>query len=185
MRDPQIRSYADSPPLYPDPRGTHQYGWPDVSESDVDLVRSFMQEGGRGMFVLRAPTRGTAGQEWKALVEAYYGDEIRPGFFERDLVDPQRQDSRDGKLVVVSELKRYFGHLTSADLMEFKRNNRSSRRDLRRHASAASRERELRQLIEEEAEAEYREAADEAADALVDIATWAQTPSSTSPSKRT
>jgi peptide subunit release factor 1 (eRF1) len=118
-------------------------------------------------------------------VEAYYGDEIRPGFFERDLVDPQRQDSRDGKLVVVSELKRYFGHLTSADLMEFKRNNRSSRRDLRRHASAASRERELRQLIEEEAEAEYREAADEAADALVDIATWAQTPSSTSPSKRT
>jgi hypothetical protein len=167
MTDPEVRSYAESPPHVPDWSGD-SYGWPDRNDHDVRLVREYIQERGRGMYVLR---RGLG----KSLVEAYYPIEVRAQFV-GTLSGPQLADYKEGRLVVVKELLRYDGPLTHQQLFEFKKNNRNSRRDLKRHATASYHKQDIDRSLEGEGDDHVDMLTEEVGEAFGDAVGYAMTP---------
>lgn len=166
-RDPLIRSYSDPPPHTPT-LGSQEdwtYRWPVENEPDVALLRSYMQEQGRGLYVLRMPT-GDA----KVLVQAFYPDEISSLFAGSELYGTQLADYKDGRLVVTDELalwrgpldpyrelKKLTGRGGTVRLVEFKRNNRNARLDLKRQSDGGFRAQELSTALEGEGEQEIED----------------------------
>lgn len=142
--DPMVRHASDPAPLIP---GTLlRFRWPS-DPSDTEVIRSTVQESGRGLFVLEAPMPA-GGTTVKVLAEAYYPEDVRASYFEN--MDPFRKaDSSMGRLIVVSTLDlkgtiqvgsgvgSFFGYidLTSPMLDEIRRNNRNANSRLKRNAS--------------------------------------------------
>lgn len=158
-RDPQIRDYNESPPLVPGSRA--RFRWPEKGDRDVERIRSDVQSGAPGLFVLGMPD----GQR-KAIVEAYYPEGIRSAFYESELDPMRREDHQNGRLVAVNVLRVFEGDLDQRLIAEIRRNNREARSDLARTSSAHSR----RLAIEDEHEAEFAREADEYGDAYAHAA---------------
>lgn len=162
-RDPQIRSYEQQPPLIPGSR--FRFEWPDYDDPDVYRIRTEVQEGAPGLYVLRSPDRNM-----KAIVEAYYPEGIRHSFYENELDPYRRADYQDGNLVVVHVWRVITREIDNRILDEIRRNNRSARSDLKRSASAHDRLLEMRNRREEEetASVEVREFLDMYTDAALE-----------------
>ncbi len=174
--DPHVRSYAASAPVTPDYSG-RRYGWPDPYDADVALLRSYMTEEGRGLFVLRAAVRGLKADEPHALVEAYYPEDIRPAYYSTWLTSPQKADYQDGRLVVVAEFAIFpSGNLTERALLEFKKNNRNAQRDLKRQACASYQKQDLDHGIKAEQEADVDKALGDLGEDMGDRLWSAMTP---------
>lgn len=162
MRDPLIRSYHETPPFQPglDPV---RFRWPGRHEQDVRKIRESVQDGGKGLYVLIDPAK-----DCKALVEAYYPEDIRPSYAKpervqietsygnevvtmSDQLNPyQYEDFRVGRLVCIAVEKRYVGELDGKDIVKIRKGNANARKDLRRNASAWVRAQNMRTKAERE-----------------------------------
>lgn len=139
-----------------------RFQMPRKGDPDVERLRDGVQEGAAHLYVLYLPTMA-GGSNVKVIAEAYHPDQLQPGTW--FMVDPrQRADWQDGKLVVIGTKAvdgtfkvggkhpgsvHAFFNLTEAMLAELRRNNRNARRDLKRKASAAYLEQEIRNAQEE------------------------------------
>ena len=153
--DPMVRYPHDPAPLIPG--SLHRFRWPRDSH-DTEVIRREIQDRGRGLFVLEH-ARTVAGTPLKVLAEAYYGDEIRPGYFQ-NLDSARQEDARMGRLVIVAVLPlrgtfrvgKGLGSfpaylwLTGDMIEEIRRNNRSARSDLKRQSSAVHRRQALEDI---------------------------------------
>lgn len=125
-----------------------RFQWPDRDDPDLALVRSGVQEGAKGLYVLYLPIT-IGGSPVKVLAEAYYPDEMRDATW--TMLDPrQRADWQDGRLVVIATVPLSgtfvfgdgkqgsvyaFMQLDERAVEELRRNNRDSRQDLKRQVS--------------------------------------------------
>jgi len=186
--DPMIRDRHDAPPLVPG--SAIRFKWPQPFDSDVEKVRTGVQERGRGLFVLRAPFG-----EAKCLVEAYYPHEITANYAE-SVLDPLRfADMRQGRLIVVGNPRfretmkvgegvgsfRVLGPkgVTPTLLEEVRRNNRNARSHLKRNANPMYAKQELNDIIHQREQEAFDRWEDFYADA------WKQTVKFALPEKRT
>lgn len=183
--DPLVRHKHDPAPLIP---GTLvRFRWPSDSH-DTEVIRSRVQERGRGLFVLEAP-RTMAGTPVRVLAECYYGDEIHPSYWKQ--LDPFRtEDARMGRLVCITTLPLRgtqsigtgFGsfngyiRLIPGMVREIRRNNRNARSHLKRQTVASYRAQEMRNRRAEEEEPIYEEWAERYAQAYIEGGTYAVHP---------
>lgn len=152
MRDPAIRSYAESPP-YVGGGLRVRYRWPDPSSRAVRKVREQVQEGGRALYVLYDPILDS-----EVLVEALYADEIWNENYRRQdggMLDPfQYDDFQRGGLVTLipfpsggplheSRWPVPNDRALEAAIAEIRQFNRSARRDLKRNATESYHAQEL------------------------------------------
>lgn len=150
MKDPYIRSYADSPP-YLGGGVKARYRWPDRASVAVRKVREEVQESGRALYVLYDPILGC-----EVLVEALYSDEIWNENYRRGMMfDPfQYDDFQRGGLVTLIPFPSggpihesrwpIPNERALADaIAEIRQFNRSSRKDLKRTANEGYHAKEL------------------------------------------
>lgn len=136
-RDPQARHNNEVAPLVPG-SSSARFVWPAPGDSDVERIRSDVQEGGPGLYVFYMPD-GTR----KALVEAYYPEGIRDAFFEQELDPYRRADCRLGRLVAVNVIRILDSPVDQRTIQEIRRNNRAARRELKRMSTSGDRLREI------------------------------------------
>lgn len=168
-RDPHVRSYADPGPLVP---GVWvRFRWPEPYDDDVRRVREDLQEEGRGLFVLRAPFLDSV----RCLVEAYYPEDIRQAYFERELDPLRRMDCRMGRLVVVGNdlapgrrPAMWRGPLDPRIVTALRASNRSARADLKRQVSPLYFKQALQDVNDREEDLLLEEWTDQYAEAFLD-----------------
>ncbi len=173
--DREIRDRADEAPLIPGLK--YRFSWPDPWDEDVIQIRTKMQEGGRNMFVLRTP------QGDKALVEAYYPDEISADYA-GNWLDPIRlADCRQGRLVVVGDdlgparrPLRWSGRLDNSIITAMRQCNRNARKDLRRQVNSTYTKLELDDRMAEDENAAFARFADFYEQAVTDSIKFGMTP---------
>jgi len=173
--DREIRDRVDEAPFIPGLK--YRFSWPDPWEEDVVQIREKMQEGGRNMFVLRTP------QGDKALVEAYYPDEITADYA-GNWLDPMRlADCRAGRLVVVGDdlgparrPLRWSGRLDDSIITAMRGANRNARKDLRRQVNATYTKLELDERMAQDEEAAFSRFADFYEQAMADTVAFGMTP---------
>lgn len=129
MRDPHIRYPNDPAPLVVSQMGHHdlRYSWLPGDDPDVQRVRNEIQEEGHGLFVVALGDTGV-----KALIEAYYPEDIRPAYYKLHLDRHRKHDHDMGRLVAVREIFQWLGEMHPLMLEEIRRNNRNARSELRR-----------------------------------------------------
>lgn len=173
MRDPEIRSYADTPP-YMGGGVPVRYRWPDKGSVAVRAIREHVQEGGRALYCLYDPIL-----ESEVLVECLYADEIWNSEYRRPggNLDPfQYDDFQRGGLVALipfpsggpAHEKRWpvpNDLALALALMEIRRYNRSARSDLKRTATASYHVKDLEAEARKD-EAETLALADEIAEGV-------------------
>ena len=174
MRDPEIRSYAESPP-YVGGGVKVRYRWPDKASPTVRKVREEVQERGRALYVLFDPILGC-----EVLVEALYADEIWNAAYRRQhsgMLDPfQYDDFQRGGLVTLIPFPSggpihearwpVPNERALADaLSEIRQFNRSARSDLKRTVTASYHAQELENEARAD-EAETLALADEIAEGV-------------------
>jgi hypothetical protein len=128
----------------------------------VRRVRSEIAEEGRGLFVVALGGTGI-----RALVEAYYPEDIRSEYAARALDRFRRCDFEQGRLVVVSELFKWVGELHPARILEVRRNARNARSHLKRAYDTQSHLLALNEANEREMEAPLSDFADWYADSVM------------------
>lgn len=146
MRDPHIRYPNDPAPLWPGTKDVRMIMAPG-DDPDVQRIRREIQNEGKGLFVVYAKDTGL-----KALIEAYYPEDVRPHYF-KDWLDPYRKyEHRLGRLVCINhQVIGWAGELHGLLIEEIQRNNRNARRDLRRsHSKVGHRIALENKLAEEE-----------------------------------
>ena len=130
MLDPHVRYPGDDGPLWPG-KSDLRYTLVEGGDPDLRRVRENVQEGGVGLFVVHLGGSGV-----KALIEAYYPDNIREAYFEKSLDKYRKSESRQGRLIAISQISFWHGELDMRIINMVQRNNRNARRDLRRSHSA-------------------------------------------------
>jgi hypothetical protein len=154
VRDPFLHSSDEPAPLVPG--HSVRYVWPE-GDGELALIRSEVQEGGKGLFVVHSPYD----RRVKVLIEAYYPEDIRPEYYEGQLDPMRKAEYGDGRLVCIAEVGRWVGEIPRHVVETLKRNNRNARSELKRKASAYDRRLEMDRLQKDEEEvihAEYEEA---------------------------
>ena len=129
--DSQIRDWHGEGPLYPGI--LRRFDWPLEYDDDVQMIRTNVQEEGRGLYVL--PLSASVGG--KCVVEAYYPEDIHSQYAESGLDPYRRHDMGLGNLVVIHILFTLARELTWNHLAEIRRNNRAVSSDLKRVAPAS------------------------------------------------
>jgi hypothetical protein len=147
-----------------------RWRWPLPGDPRVAKMRRRVQDGGRGLYMLRPPPRlePAGGGDTYCLVEGYYPDELGSAYWRQ--VDPwRREEWRMGRMVVLNtgwyKAPTVFNARdTDFDLLldEVRRNNRNARRDLRRQVH----EPYARQAMANRQQEEEDEVLDETADRI-------------------
>jgi hypothetical protein len=173
MRDPEIRSYSDSPP-YMGGGVPVRYRWPDPASDGVRRIRQDVQEGGRALFCLYDPLLET-----EVLVECLYSDEIWNADYRRPegQLDPfQYDDFQRGGLVALMPWPRGGPvhesrwpvpnpWMLAVALAEIRECNRSARKELKRTRTDSYHALDLKNAAEEK-DKEYEKLADEIAEGV-------------------
>ncbi len=127
--DPHIRERFVEPPLIP---GLLQrFSWPDPFDDDVAMIRSNVQDDGRGLYVLPLPVDG------KCVVEAYYPEDIKADYAATGLDPYRRHDMGLGHLVVIHIIWTLAREITWNHIAEIRRNNRQAVAELKRMSCAS------------------------------------------------
>jgi hypothetical protein len=143
-----------------------RFEWTETNNPDKQRIRDSVQDGGKHLYILRLPFY-VAGTQPKVLAEAYYPHEAQSATW--TMLDPRQQEDWDqGRLVVIATVPlggttriggnspgavdAYFGELTQPMLDELQRNNRNSKKDLKRNVSAHAMELAIRDAQEHEEE---------------------------------
>jgi len=130
MHDRHVRYPNDPGPMWP---GMPHVRFTLAERGDPDLVRirQEIQEEGKGLFVAYAGDTGA-----KALIEAYYPEDLRPAYIATHLNDTMKYEVGMGRLTVINaNLFNWIGEIDPRTLKEIQRNNRNARRELRRSHS--------------------------------------------------
>jgi hypothetical protein len=114
-------------PVYISREEILRFSWPDRYDPDVQRIRTEVAEGGKGLYIMRMGGTGV-----KAVVEAYYPEDIREKYFLKNLNRFQKTDYCMGRLVAVNVLFQYVGEIHPAHILEIRRNHRNARADLKR-----------------------------------------------------
>jgi len=149
MHDRHVRYPDDPGPLWP---GRPDLRFTLVDRSDPDLIRlrQDVQEEGRGLFVARAGGTGV-----KCLLEAYYPEDIRPAYADKQLDRYRLAEFKMGRLVVIARHFNWFGEIDPVMLDQMRRNNRNARKDLRRSHSPTDHRLALERDLAEKEKAAY------------------------------
>lgn len=174
MRDPAIRSYAESPP-YVGGGLRVRYRWPAKDSVAVRKIREQVQENGRALYALYDPLL-----DCEVLVEALYADELWNTNYRRKdggMLDPfQYDDFQRGGLVTLipfpsggpiheSRWPVPNDRALEEAIAEIRECNRSARSDLKRNANAGYHALELENQARE-ADEQSLKVADEIAEGV-------------------
>ena len=126
MYDRHVRYPHDPGPLVAG-QAILRYTLCDRDDPDVQRIRQDVPHEGRGLFVVRLGDTGV-----KALIEAYYPEDIRPLYAKRHLDRFRLADLKMGRLVAVAELWKWVGEMDPRRIMEIRRNARNVHSHLKR-----------------------------------------------------
>jgi len=127
MIDPHNRYPNDPGPLVRG-QGWLRYTLLDGDDPDVQRIRRDVPNDGKGLFVVRLGDTGV-----KALIEAYYPEDIRDQYAKRMLDRFRLADYKMGRLVAVAELWKWVGEMDPRRIMEIRRNARNVHSRLKRN----------------------------------------------------
>lgn len=162
MKDEHVRYPDDPGPLVPGTRDL-RYQWLPGDDPDVQRIRSQVAEGGRGLFVV-----GMGGTGFKALIEAYYPEDIRSEYYKKSLDRIRKVEYNMGRLVVIQEIAQYVGELHPLQIISLRRNHRNARKELKRAFDAQAFKKELADSHEKDEEPALKEWTDFYTNAVID-----------------
>jgi hypothetical protein len=126
-KDRHVRYPEDPGPLVGG-QGHLRYTLCNRDDPDVVRVRQDIPHEGRGLFVVRLGDTGV-----KALIEAYYPEDIRAEYAKRQLDRFRLYDMKMGRLVAVAELFKWVGEIDPRRIREMSRNARNVHSHLKRN----------------------------------------------------
>jgi len=132
MHDTHVRYPEDPGPLVGG-QGHLRYTLCDRNDPDVVRIRQDIPHDGKGLFVARLGDTGV-----KALIEAYYPEDIRSAYVAHQLDRYRVMDYKMGRLVAIAEIFKWIGEIDQRRITEIQRNARNVHSELKRNHDAGS-----------------------------------------------